>query len=125
MWQEQTNSIEIERKSVATMQYRETEGTRSDRIELRATPQEKALLMRAAAIEHLDMTSFVMRAAVPAAQEVVERTEHIKLSERDTLLVLDLLENPPQPNAKLMAAIKAWAENQKKLEEMQNEAGMA
>jgi uncharacterized protein (DUF1778 family) len=101
------------------MQHRETEGTRSDRIELRATPQEKALLMRAAAMEHLDMTSFVMRAAVPAAQEVIERTEHIKLSERDTLLVLDLLENPPPPNAKLIAAIKAWEENQKKLEEMQ------
>jgi len=68
------------------------------------------------------MTSFVMRAALPAAQEVVERTEHIKLSERDTLLVLDLLENPPPPNAKLKAAIRAWAENQKKLEEMQNDS---
>jgi uncharacterized protein (DUF1778 family) len=64
------------RKQVTTMQHRETEGTRSDRIELRATPHEKALLMRAAAIEHLDMTSFVMRTAVPAAQEIVERTEH-------------------------------------------------
>jgi len=101
------------------MQHRETESTRSDRIELRATPYEKALLMRAAAIEHLDMTSFVMRTAVPAAQEVVERTEHIRLSERDTLLVLDLLENPPPANAKLIAAAKAWADNQKKLEEIQ------
>ncbi len=92
-----------------------TEDTRSDRIELRVTPEEKALLLRAAAIEHLDMASFVMRAAIPAAQEVVERTEHTKLSERDTLFVLDLLENPPSPNAKLIAAIKAWEDNQKRL----------
>ena len=107
------------------MQRREMESTRSDRIELRATPQEKALLMRAAAIEHLDMTSFVMRAAVPAAQEVVERTEHIKLSERDTLLVLDLLENPPPPNAKLIAAAQALADNLKRLEDVQNDPSMA
>ncbi len=60
------------------MQHRETEGSRSGRIELFATPEEKALLLRAAAIEHLDMTSFVMRAAVPVAQEVVGRTEHNK-----------------------------------------------
>lgn len=60
-----------------------TEGTQSGRIELRVTPQEIVLLMRAAAIEHLDMTSFIMRAALPAAQEVVERTEHIPSSERD------------------------------------------
>ena len=116
---------EIERKQVTTMLHRETEGTRSDRIELRATPQEKALLMRAAAIEHLDMTSFVMRTVVPAAQEVIARTEHIKLSERDTLLVLDLLENPPPPNAKLIAAAQALADNLKRLEDMENDSNMA
>jgi uncharacterized protein (DUF1778 family) len=107
------------------MQHVEAEGPRSDRIELRATPHEKALLMRAAAIEHLDMTSFVMRTALPAAQEVIERREHIKLSERGTLFVLDLLENPPPPNAKLIAAAQALDDNLKRLDEMQNDASMA
>lgn len=93
----------------------DTEITRSDRIELRATPHEKALLTRAAAMEHLDVTSFVLRTAVPAAREVVERRERIVLSERDTLRVLELLENPPPPNKKLVAAAIAWAENQNKL----------
>jgi len=93
----------------------ETNSGRSDRIELRATPHEKALLARAAALEHLDLTGFVMCTAVPAAREVVERTERVVLSERDTLQVLALLENPPPPNAKLTAAFKAWAANQKKL----------
>src|SRR5258705_6022589 len=97
------------------MSRMETESGRSDRIELRATPHEKALLARAAAIEHLDLTSFVMRAAMPGAREVVERTEQIELSERDTLRVLALLENPPPPNAKLTAAAKACAANQKQL----------
>ena len=90
------------------MQPLGAEDTRSDRIELRVTPEEKALLLRAAEIAHLDMTSFVMRAAVPAAQEVFEPTEHDKL--RSAYIVcIGLLENPPQPNAKLIAAITiAW-----------------
>jgi uncharacterized protein (DUF1778 family) len=38
---------------------------------------------------------------------VIEESERILLSERDSLLVLNLLENPPAPNAKLRAAIAA------------------
>lgn len=93
----------------------ETETGRHDRIELRTTPQEKALLARAAALEHLDMTSFILRAAVPTAREVVTREEQVTLSERDTLRVLELLENPPRPTAKLTAAAKSWAANRKKV----------
>ena len=89
-----------------------TEPARNNRIEIRATPHEKALLTRAATLEHLDLTSFIMRNVVPTAREVVQRTERIELSERDTLLVLTLLENPPEPNAKLKAAVKAWRNNQ-------------
>jgi uncharacterized protein (DUF1778 family) len=97
------------------MPQTDTATGRSDRIELRTTPQEKALLTRAAALEHLDLTSFVLRAAVPTAREVVARMEHVTLSERDSLRVLQLLENPPRPVAKLAAAAKAWAANRKKV----------
>lgn len=58
------------------MQHRETEDTRNECVELLVTPHEKALLMRAAALEHLDIASFVMRAVLPVAQEIVEREEH-------------------------------------------------
>ena len=93
----------------------EVSATQSDRIELRATPHEKSLLTRAA-IENLDLTSLTMRIAVPVARDIIERAEHMILSERDTLLVLDLLENPPPPNSKLIGAAKAWTDNQKKLD---------
>ena len=86
----------------------------SNRIELRTTPQEKALLARAA-LEHLDLTSFVLRAAVPTAREVAARMEQVTLSERDTLRVLQLLEHHPRPSAKLSTAAKAWAANRKKV----------
>ncbi|MEX2642727.1 MAG: DUF1778 domain-containing protein [Acetobacterales bacterium] len=83
-----------------------TGSTRADRIELRATKEEKRLLARAAAYERLDVTSFIMRSALPAAQDAVDRAERIVLNERDTARVLDLLENPPAPTAALMAAAR-------------------
>jgi uncharacterized protein (DUF1778 family) len=80
--------------------------TRDDRIELRASREQKRILSAAAAYEHLDLTAFVMRMALPAAEEIVARHERIALSARDTLRVLDLLEHPPKPTAALRAAAK-------------------
>ena len=79
---------------------------REDRIELRATKEEKRLLAAAAAHERLDVTSFIMRSALPAAQEIVDRAERIVLSERDSARILKLLENPPKPTPALMAAAR-------------------
>jgi uncharacterized protein (DUF1778 family) len=80
--------------------------TRDDRIELRATREEKRLLAAAAAHERLDVTSFIMRNVLPAAREIMNRAERIVLSERDTERVLDLLENPPKPTPALLAAAR-------------------
>jgi uncharacterized protein (DUF1778 family) len=74
-----------------------TTAAREARIELRATKKEKRLLATAAAYERLELTSYILRNVLPAAREVVDRAERITLSERDTLRVLDLLENPPAP----------------------------
>lgn len=83
-----------------------TGGVRDNRIELRATKKEKRLLATAAAYERLDVTSFIMRNVMPAAREVVDQAERIVLSERDTVRVLELLENPPKPTPALMAAAR-------------------
>ena len=84
----------------------QTQANRDDRIELRTTRAEKRLLTAAAAHERLDVTSFIMRAVLPAARDVVEKAERISLSERDSLRVLDLLENPPAPTPALLAAAR-------------------
>ena len=78
--------------------------TRDDRIELRATKEEKRILVAAAAQERLDVTSFIMRLALPAAREVVDQAERIVLSKRDSERVLNLLENPPKPTRALLEA---------------------
>ncbi len=79
----------------------------NDRMSMRVRAEEKAMLLRAAALENTDLTDFVLQHALRSAKAVIEEAEHIRLSERDSLRVLDVLENPPKPNAKLRAAARA------------------
>jgi uncharacterized protein (DUF1778 family) len=76
-------------------------------MSLRIRAEDKAMLLRAAALTHTDLTTFVIRHALRAAKAVIEESNHVRLSERDSRRVLDLLENPPAPNARLLAAARA------------------
>ena len=62
---------------------------------------------RQAALERTNLTAFILSTAMEAAQSAIDRAERITLSERDSLRVLDLLENAPAPNARLKAAARA------------------
>jgi uncharacterized protein (DUF1778 family) len=78
----------------------------NDRMAVRLRPEDKATISRAAALTNTDLTTFVVEHALSAAQSVIEEAEHIKLSERDSLRVLDYLENPPAANELLRAAAR-------------------
>ena len=86
----------------------------NSRMSLRIKPEEKALLLRAVALKHTDLTDFVVRHAVHAARSVIREADHLQLSERDSLRVLNLLENPPAPNARLLAAARALPKRSRK-----------
>lgn len=79
----------------------------NNRLALRVSPADKAKLLRAVALAHTDMTDFILRNALRAADEVIDQAERMVLSARDTRLWLDLLDNPPKANARLIAAAKA------------------
>jgi uncharacterized protein (DUF1778 family) len=79
----------------------------NSRMSLRIPAGEKAILLRAAALRSTDLTGFVRQHSVSAARAVIQEAEHLELSERDSLRVLTVLENPPKPNAKLLAAAKS------------------
>ena len=81
----------------------------TDRLELRVTGEEKRLLAAAAAHERLDVTGFILCNVLPAARDIVDRSERIRLSARDAARVLELLENPPEPTAALLAAARRRA----------------
>lgn len=77
------------------------------RMNLRVSSETKAKLVRAAALRNTDLTNFVTQTALREAEAVIEAAEVVRLSARDHARVLELLENPPKPNAKLRAAIAA------------------
>ena len=45
-----------------------------------------------------------------AAKDVIEEADRVQLTERDSPRALELLENPPEPNARLLAAAQALPE---------------
>jgi uncharacterized protein (DUF1778 family) len=79
----------------------------SGRIELRLRPEEKATLARAATLKRLDLTGYILRHMLPQAKADIAETERLTLSERDSLRILDLLENPPPAPKRLVRAAKA------------------
>ena len=56
------------------------------RMNLRLQPEQKATLMRAAALRHTDLTDFVLQPALREAKAVIEEFERVALSERDSFL---------------------------------------
>lgn len=79
----------------------------TNRFPMQIPPAEKARLMRAAALERTSLKDFVLRNALLAAEAVIEKAERISLDEEQTRFMLDLLDNPPKPNAKLLAAARS------------------
>ena len=79
----------------------------NNRVALRIRSADKAKLMRACALTHTDLTDFILGNVMRAADAVIDQAERMVLSERDSLRVLDLLEHPPVPNARLINAARA------------------
>jgi uncharacterized protein (DUF1778 family) len=82
----------------------------NQRLALRLKPADKAIILRAVALKQTDMTSFILRTVLQEAQAVIDQHERLKLTKRDSLLVMELLENPPAANAKLRKAARALLE---------------
>jgi uncharacterized protein (DUF1778 family) len=81
--------------------------TDSGRVELRMRPEDKATLSRAASLKRLDLTGYILRNLLPQAEADIAEAERLTLTERDSLRVLDLLENPPAAPDRLVRAAKA------------------
>src|ERR1039457_6100553 len=77
-----------DRRGVAAMPRIAVED--NSRMSLRIRAEEKALLLRAVALNHTDLTDFVIRHALRAAKTVIEEADHVQLSARDSVRVLEL-----------------------------------
>jgi uncharacterized protein (DUF1778 family) len=73
----------------------------SVRINLRASPEAKAMIERAAALMGTTVSAFMLQNAYEAAQRLIAEWDVITLSDRDRDAFLAALENPPEPNEAL------------------------
>lgn len=77
------------------------------RLEARISPDQKKLLVKAAALEGRSLTDFVVGSAVQEAKRIVHENEIIVLTERDREVFVAELLNPTPPNKALIKAMKA------------------
>lgn len=80
--------------------------TETARINLRTSPEAKALIERAAAIMGSTVSGFMLQNAYEAASRVVANNDTILLSQADFEAFIAACENPPEPTdalIKLMA----------------------
>ena len=75
------------------------------RLEARISQDLHSIVKRAAEIQGRTMTDFVVLALEVAASQVIERSEHVRLSVVDQEAFANALIEPPKPNAALKRAI--------------------
>jgi uncharacterized protein (DUF1778 family) len=79
-------------------------------IEIILTQEQKEVLEEAANIKCLSLSEYLLEIALKLAEDPPLKPETIVLSERDWEIVTSAIENPPEPNEALKAAIKRHQE---------------
>lgn len=78
---------------------------KADRLQIRVDPADKALLERAAAATHLNVSAFVVQAAAAKAEEVLAERPSIRLSPEAAVVFSQALEQPARVNERLAQAL--------------------
>jgi uncharacterized protein (DUF1778 family) len=84
-----------------------THASESARINLRTSPEAKALIERAAALMGSTVSGFMLQNAYEAARRIVAESDTLMLSQQAFEAFVATCENPPEPTdalRKLMAA---------------------
>ena len=72
--------------------------SRTARLGLRATPEQEAVLRRAAEVAHKSLTDFILDSACLAAEQTLLDQRLFMVSGSQYQALMDLLERPEQPN---------------------------
>ena len=79
---------------------------KEDRISIRTPPELKQMLIAAAAVSNISMTDFLLAAGRKAAELVLAESRQITLNQQEWDRFMNLLDNPPPPNAALRVAMQ-------------------
>jgi uncharacterized protein (DUF1778 family) len=80
----------------------------NERITARVSEQIKETLIAAADLTGATLNQFLVQAALEKAETIIEKDRLILLSKKDAAFFFDVLENPPEPNARLTKAVKNY-----------------
>jgi len=80
------------------------------RLEARTTSRVKELIQHAADLEGRSVSDFVIEHAREAAEDVIEKHSHIRLSAKDSARFVEALVNPPAPRERLKRAARRHKE---------------
>ncbi len=80
--------------------------TKTDRLDMRMTTEQKEILERAAAISGQPLTGFALSHLLTTAQDLIERHQRTVLSLRDGRRFLEILESDEAPAPALAAALR-------------------
>jgi uncharacterized protein (DUF1778 family) len=78
---------------------------KSERLEARVTPEQKALFQRAADLAGRSLTDFIVSSLQAASEETIQRHQLIRLTAEESAAFAAALLDPPAPNARLRAAL--------------------
>jgi uncharacterized protein (DUF1778 family) len=82
----------------------------SARLEARVAPELKARWQQAADLEGRTLTDFMISSMQESAERVIQRHQRMKLDRQDSLLFVETIINPPEPNAQLIEAARKYKE---------------
>jgi uncharacterized protein (DUF1778 family) len=79
---------------------------KEERLQIRVGPADKALLERAAAASHLNVSAFVIQAAATKAEEILAERSSVRLSPQAAIAFTEALERPAEVNHRLVQALR-------------------
>lgn len=85
-----------------------TERSKGERLEARVSKEQKELFQRAADLQGLTLTDFMISSMQSAAVRAISDHEIMTLTGRDREIFIESLLNPPEPNERLRAAAERY-----------------
>lgn len=83
-------------------------GLRTARLEARITPEQKAIIERAAAYEGRSVSDFVVHSVQESAMSVLREHETVRLNRQQSEALIRSLLDAPEPNAALREAAQDY-----------------
>lgn len=82
--------------------------TQMEKLDLKITKEMNNIILRAAQLKMMPVSTFFVNAAYENAKQVLKEHETLMLTLEEHDHFMALLENPPAPNEKLKAAMRQY-----------------